>query len=88
MTVPPIEASSGIEEMTCQDTNATLFDFGAPGNSGWYMFHLINAGAAQELAFSIDKHDLWVVSADGAYIKPVKVQVSTKRVDDCWQRHS
>jgi len=39
------------------------------------MFHLVNAGAAQELSFSIDKHDLWIVSADGAYVKPIKVQV-------------
>lgn len=46
-------------------------------NTTWFMLHLINAGASQQLAFSIDEHDLWVVSADGSYIVPHKVQVST-----------
>jgi len=39
------------------------------------MLHLINAGASQQLAFSIDEHDLWIFSADGAFVLPQKVQV-------------
>jgi FtsP/CotA-like multicopper oxidase with cupredoxin domain len=40
------------------------------------MLHLINAGASQQLAFSIDEHDLWIFSADGAFVLPQKVQVT------------
>jgi FtsP/CotA-like multicopper oxidase with cupredoxin domain len=46
------------------------------------MLHLINAGAAQQLAVSMDEHDLWIVSADGAFVTPQKVQVSAPSISD------
>ncbi|KAJ9091606.1 hypothetical protein QFC21_007146 [Naganishia friedmannii] len=60
----------------CQDTDTPLYHLTADGNSTWFMFHLVNAGAAQELGFSIDEHDMWVIAADGAYVRPVRAQVA------------
>lgn len=61
---------------TCVNTTSKLYTLDFPSNATWMMFHLINAGASQHLAFSIDEHDMWVISADGAFVKPAKVQVS------------
>ena len=60
----------------CINSTSPLYIISVPSQATWSMIHLINAGAAQQLAFSIDEHDLWVISADGAYIVPQKVQVS------------
>lgn len=67
----------GLVDQACQNTSSPLYELRIPDNATWTMIHLINSGASQQLAFSIDEHDLWVVSADGSYIVPHKVQVST-----------
>lgn len=59
----------------CQDTDAPFYNLQLSSNSQWHMINLVNAGAAQMLSFSIDGHDLWIVSADGAFVKPQKIQV-------------
>ena len=62
----------------CRNTSASRYVVSPPSsNTGdWLMLHLINAGASQRLAFSIDEHDLWIFSADGAFVLPQKVQVT------------
>ena len=50
--------------------------FGPQNDNSWFLINVINAGAAQQLSFSIDAHTLWIISADGAYVKPQQVQVS------------
>lgn len=60
----------------CINSTSPLYSISVPSQATWSMIHLINAGAAQQLAFSIDEHDLWVISADGVYIVPQKVQAS------------
>lgn len=59
----------------CQDTDAPFYNLQLSSNSQWHMINLVNAGAAQMLSFSIDGHDLWIVSADGAFVKPQKIQI-------------
>lgn len=67
---------SGSEMLdSCQNTTSARYVLSLPGNSTWNMVHLINAGAAQQLALSFDEHDFWVVSVDGAFVAPQKGQV-------------
>lgn len=41
-----------------------------------YMFlNFIHPGAHHELRIAIDEHDMWLVAADGDFVKPKKVQV-------------
>lgn len=40
----------------------------------WLNF--IHPGAHHELRISVDEHDMWIVAADGDFVKPKKVQVS------------
>ena len=73
----PSQMNNVTDDVMCQDTDTPLYHLMAAGNSTWFMFHLVNAGAAQELGFSIDGHDMWVIAADGAHVRPVRIQVST-----------
>jgi len=61
---------------SCQNTTTPRFVLSLHEESTWNMVHLINAGASQQLSLSFDEHDFWVVSADGAFVAPQKVQVS------------
>ena len=45
-----------------------------PTHSEWTLINLANVGGEWTWVFSIDAHDLWVISADGDYIVPEKVQ--------------
>lgn len=56
--------------------------FGPQNDNSWFLINVINAGAAQQLSFSIDAHILWIISADGAYVRPQQVQVS--KCLACW----
>lgn len=78
-SMPTMSGGTGAvhADQLCQNTSSSLYELHIPGNMTWTMIHLINAGASQQLAFSIDEHDLWVVSADGNYVVPHKVQVSS-----------
>ncbi|GHJ89536.1 hypothetical protein NliqN6_5938 [Naganishia liquefaciens] len=70
-----LQMDSVTDDEMCQDTDTPLYHLMAPEDDTWFMFHLVNAGAAQELGFSIDEHEMWVIAADGAYVKPVRTQV-------------
>jgi hypothetical protein len=73
----PSQMNNVTDDGMCQDTDTPLYHLMAGEDDTWFMFHLVNAGAAQELGFSIDEHEMWVIAADGAYVKPVRTQVST-----------
>lgn len=72
----------GDSSESCMNTTSPRYVVSFAGNSTWNMLHLINAGAAQQLAVSMDEHDLWIVSADGAFVTPQKVQVSAPSISD------
>ena len=63
----------------CKDT-APLYPVfhtseSASDDGEWVVFHLVNAGSEAPQSFSIDDHDLWIIAADGEFIRPVQVQV-------------
>ncbi|KAJ9091923.1 hypothetical protein QFC21_007036 [Naganishia friedmannii] len=77
MSSGPMNNPSGTLRAASSETMAGMAvhaQMGADGNNTWFTFHLVNAGAAQEVGFSIDGHGMWVIAADGAYVRPVRIQ--------------
>lgn len=62
---------------TCMSTTSPLLTYTPPEQLEWFKINLVNAGGAQQLAFSIDSHEFWVVSADGEWVVPQRAQVRT-----------
>lgn len=65
-----------LRDSECRSISTPLYTINLSTNSSWFMINLINAAASQQLAFTIDSHDLWIVSADGQYVNPRMVQAS------------
>lgn len=64
---------------TCINTTSgyPLFESDRYGSKDgkWAAFHVINSGGTFELALGIDSHEMWVVSADGEFVYPQKLNV-------------
>lgn len=63
----------------CKDT-APLYPVfhsseSASDDGEWVVFHLVNAGSEAPQSFSIDDHDLWIIAADGEFVRPIQLQV-------------
>lgn len=65
----PVAISS---PLGCQNTTVDLDVVQTQGK--WTVLNVANVGGEWTWIFSIDAHDMWIVSADGEYIRPKKVQ--------------
>lgn len=57
----------------CVETNPELEVVQAGRGQEWIWINFIHSGAHHELAISVDEHELWVVAADGEFVRPQKV---------------
>lgn len=79
----PIQAPTSTANATevfglgCRNTTSPIHVVTAKAGQKYLYLDLVQASAEWELAFSIDAHSFWIVSADGSFIVPQKVNVST-----------
>lgn len=71
-----VNATTHNNPPTCQNTTSAypLFTPKASKNGKFAALHLISAGGDLQMSFSIDAHDMWIVAADGEFVKPQKVK--------------
>lgn len=59
----------------CENTYADVEVVEAEEGEKYAWLNFIHPGAHHELRISVDEHDMWIVAADGDFVRPKKVQV-------------
>lgn len=66
-----------MNQRVCQDTETDLEIVQVEAGQEYLFLNFIHPGAHHELRIAIDEHDMWLIAADGDFVKPKKVQVSS-----------
>lgn len=66
-------AESISSPMGCSNSTSPIEIIATQGE--WTYLNVANVGGEWTWVMSIDEHDLWVISADGDYVEPQRVQV-------------
>jgi FtsP/CotA-like multicopper oxidase with cupredoxin domain len=69
--------ASSLPPETCSNTTSEQFMLNVDASQGWAAFHLVNAAAVSRLSVSLDGHSMIVYAADGLYVEPQTVEVSS-----------
>lgn len=66
----------------CESTYTDLEVFEADDGDEYMFISFVHPGAHHELRISVDEHDMWIVAADGDFVKPTKVQAININMGD------
>lgn len=80
--LPPSIGSEFTNKRDCKPTDSDLEVFEATDGDLYMFFNFVHPGAHHELLISIDEHDMWIVAADGDFVKPSKVQAININMGD------
>ncbi|GME45389.1 putative multicopper oxidase [Neofusicoccum parvum] len=72
--LPPDVGSEYLNKRECASTTSDLEVVQAEEGERYAWLNFIHPGAHHELRISVDEHDMWIVAADGDFVKPKKVQ--------------
>ncbi|SMQ51194.1 unnamed protein product [Zymoseptoria tritici ST99CH_3D1] len=80
--LPPMVGAQFTNKRECEPTYTDLEVFEADHGDTWMLLNFIHPGAHHELRLSVDEHDMWIVAADGDFVKPTKVQAINLNMGD------
>jgi FtsP/CotA-like multicopper oxidase with cupredoxin domain len=66
----------------CEPTFTDLEVFQADDGDDYMFINFVHPGAHHELRISIDEHEMWIVAADGDFVKPTKVHAININMGD------
>ncbi|PSK42987.1 Iron transport multicopper oxidase [Elsinoe australis] len=75
--LPPDVGAQFINKRDCKSTYADLEVVQAEAGESYVWINFIHPGVHHEFRISIDEHEMWIVAADGDFVQPKKVNVST-----------
>ncbi|KAJ4356853.1 uncharacterized protein N0V89_004890 [Didymosphaeria variabile] len=78
----PRHGAEFTNKRTCKESNTDFEVVQAKDGQEYLFLNFIHPGAHHELRISIDEHDMWLVAADGDFVKPKKVQAFNLNMGD------
>lgn len=80
--LPPLAGLEFTNPRECKDTYSDLEVFEASPGMKYMFINFVHPGSHHELRISIDEHDMYIVAADGDFVRPTKVQAININMGD------